>query len=186
MGSSEIDDDPLFSTMWFDPGGTTGWCVAAIYPEAMQSNDYKILDNIAFWSCGEFTGREDEQVDAMLGLVEAWSDNCVIGLEDFVLRVFRQDRDLLAPVRITAAFEYGLRGTGNGKKRGRSQGRVAIRQQPSLAMSTMTDDRLKSAGLYHPTLGKEHARDAVRHTFTYLRRHKAEVLSSNRRNAKAA
>lgn len=170
------DVSPLFSTMWFDPGGTTGWAVVAVYPEAMQDAEYRILDNLAFWSCGQFTGREDEQVDAMLGLVEAWQDSTVVGLEDFKLRQFRQDEDLLAPVRISAAFEYELRGTGYGKKRGRSQGRRALKQQPSLAMTTMTDDRLKAAGLYPPTVGKEHARDAVRHAFTYLRRQRDAFL----------
>jgi hypothetical protein len=176
-----LDDGPsLFTTIWFDPGGITGWCVAAVYPECLKEPNYKIMDNLAFWSCGEFAGREDEIVDAMLGLVEAWEDSTVIGIEDFILRQFRQDRALLSPVRITAAFEYGLRGTGLGKKRGRSQGRRALLQSSSDAMNTMTDERLKDAGLYNPTImpsGDDHARDAVRHAFTFLRRQRQAYLA---------
>ena len=50
-------------------------------------------------------------------------------------------------------------------------------QQPSLAMSTMTDERLKLAeqsakglGFHSSTAGLPHARDAARHGLTFARR----------------
>lgn len=143
--------------------------------ERDAAKDYRILDNVVFWSAGEFFGREDLQVDEMLGLVEAWPGNAPVIVEGFTLREFRQDEALLSPVRITSMFRYGLRGTGLGVRRGRGAGRQPILQQPSLAMTTITDDRLKDMDggkFYRATAGKPHARDAVRHCLTFLRREK--------------
>ena len=50
--------------------------------------------------------------------------------------------------------------------------RAIIKQQGSLAMTAITDERLKRMGLYTPLSGKEHARDAVRHNLTWLKRAK--------------
>jgi hypothetical protein len=50
---------------------------------------------------------------------------------------------------------------------------------PSLAMSTVPDDRQKRWGFWVP--GKEHARDAVKHNITFLKRRKeAEVTAARR------
>lgn len=146
-----------------------------------EASGYRILDNVVFWSAGQFTGREDDQADEMISLVEAWPDRSPIVVEDFILRQFRQDRTLLSPVRINAKFEYLLRNTGIGKRRGfgpgRGRGRQFILQQPSMAKTTISDERLKAIDngkYYRLTAGRPHARDAIRHVLTFLRREKAE------------
>lgn len=50
-------------------------------------------------------------------------------------------------------------GTGSG---------IVLKQQPSLAKTYATDERLRSAGFY--VVGSDHARDAVRHALLCLRR----------------
>lgn len=207
--SNSISD--LYTVIAFDPGGTTGWAVFSIHPDAIgplpyarwlwgkftgmppsglsletraalraewnaeraDSCLYKILDNVVFWSAGQYVGEEDDQVDEMISLVEAWPDESAVVTEQFTLRQFRMDEALLSPVRINAAFRHALRGTGMGKRRGRGPGRRYVQQQPALAMTTITDERLKQSGYYNPTAGKPHARDAVRHALTFLRREKA-------------
>lgn len=57
-------------------------------------------------------------------------------------------------------------------------GRPIIWQQPALAMSTVTDDRLKKMGLYAPTMGKEHGRDGLRHALTWAKRARQMKLSN--------
>ena len=102
--------------------------------------------------------------------------NGPVVIEDFVLRKYTKDRDLLAPVRITARIEQIvelLREYGYAKE-DVAAGRVLpmFKQQPSLAMSTCTDERMRRWGLWTP--GKPHANDALRHAVTFLRRCKAE------------
>ena len=85
-------------------------------------------------------------------------------IESFRLRKFSSAEELLSPVRISARFHdrlYSQRG-----------GRPYIEQPPSLAMSTVTDQRLQKMGLYAPLIGKEHARDAAKHAVTWLKRAK--------------
>ena len=175
MHMSEFDD--LHSVLAFDPGGTTGWAVIAIHPDALRPPGadgiaYKILDNIVFWSAGQFTGTEAEMADAMVELVKAWPGRSPLVVEDFILRVYRRDRTLLSPVRITARFEHAVRYTGFAERQRSGPGRQIILQGPSMAMSVATDERLKTWGFYNATAGQPHARDAVRHAITFLRREK--------------
>lgn len=141
----------------FDPGGVTGWAVGKVHPYCLTEPDqYMVLDNIDTLQIGQFVGNERQQVDQMLELCAAWPGAAVV-VEDFILRAFRQDRNLLSPVRITAAFRYAL-----------GPNVVCTMQQPSLAMNTMKDEQLKAIGYYERTVGQQHARDALRHLFTYL------------------
>lgn len=158
------------NVIWFDPGMTVGWCVISVWTQALECSKYRILNNIAGWSVGEFVGSESEVVDQMVGLVEAWEDDKLrgVGIEDFILRKFSMGRELLSPVRVTSRFEDRMY-TG-----GRSQ-LLLPKQQADLAMSTVTDERLKRWGLYVPTVGKEHARDALRHALTWLKRLKSSA-----------
>lgn len=157
----------LYEVVALDPGETTGWAVFGVYMIALRSGEYSILSNIDFWSEGQITGPEDLQAKKMVDLCEAWPAAHRV-VEDFVLRKFTQSRSLLAPVRITAKFEHGLwlRDPDDCKY---------ILQQPSLAMTAVTDERLKAWGYWNPLVGQEHARDAVRHAITWLRRAK-EIL----------
>lgn len=157
----EEDIEELYTVLGYDPGGTTGWAAIGVYKEAILDPEFRITDNIAFWTAGEFIGNEEDQVDCMIALTHAWPEARIV-CEDFVLRKFNSARELLSPVRITAMFRYGIR----------DSNRAIILQQPSLAMTAVTDARLKKLGFWPPLSGQEHARDAVRHAFTWLRRAK--------------
>lgn len=211
------EEQELFTVIGYDPGGTTGWCLISMYPEAVNPG-YRILDNVVFWTCGQFVGSALAQGREMALLAAAWP-NAVIVVEDFILRAYRQDRILLEPVRVTESFAASLAALeqaiccGQWAKhkcsndihlmgsRPRSQaiGQNGVTlahggyhlQQPSLAMTTITDERLQSAeramvlgaggrgsgglggvglGFYSATRGLPHARDAVRHCLTFARR----------------
>lgn len=99
------------------------------------------------------------QVRQTAGLLDNFPDAALV-IEDFQLRMFNQDRETLSPSRLRLAIEteeilHGI-------------GRVPFLQQPSDAMRTATDDRLKRANLYFA--GMPHATDAARHTATFFRR----------------
>lgn len=161
-----MEDTPdMYVAAAFDPGGDTGWCIVGIHPDAMLGDpEIKVLDNIEFWVAGEFTGPENDQVDEMAELISCWPSARLV-IEDFILRKASMGRELLSPVRITAALEWAIRP------------RYFVKQSSEMAMTTMTDDRQQAMGLWIP--GKEHARDATKHAFTYLKRQRE-------RNAKAA
>ncbi len=144
----------------YDPGGVTGWALFSVHPDALIEPDINILPNVLHFSCGQFIGSEREIVDQMLGLAREWAGAASV-LEDFILRVNTMSRDALSPVRISAAFNYSLGPAGR-----------TYLQQPALAKTTMTDERLKLAGYFERTVGRPHARDAVRHGLTFLRRMK--------------
>jgi len=154
----------VYTTIWFDQGGSTGWAVVSVWAEAVSLPDYSILRNIVAWSAGEFIGSEASQVDNMMDLVGAWEENVdSVGLEDFILRTFSMGRELLSPVRIGARFEDRMYNLG-------LLSLMAPCQQSELALSTVTDERLKLWGFWPPLSGQEHARDALRHCLTYLKR----------------
>lgn len=214
----EEDRTDLFTVIAYDPGGTTGWALLSLYPEAVNPG-YRILDNVVFWTCGQFVGRTVAQGREMALLAAAWPSAHIV-VEDFILRTYRQDRVLLEPVRVTSSFEASLASLeqavccGQWAKhkctndinligypprssevqqnqvdrwwRGEGpQPHGYFLQQPGLAMSTMTDDRLQAAeramhsaagvggaglGFFSATKGLQHARDAVRHALTFARR----------------
>lgn len=161
--------EQLYTVVSYDPGDTTGWAVFAIKLRAMQEHHRKILSNIAWWKSGQFIGDENSQADEMVALAMAWDDSHIV-VEDFLLRKFSTDRSLLSPVRITARFEYGLYLA--------EDTRTIVLQPGELAMSTITDARLEAInqlGIFSATIGQPHARDAVRHALTWLRRAKSLI-----------
>jgi len=165
-GDFGVIDKDVSTTMWFDPGVAVGWCVISVWSIALTDIRFRLLSNLVAWSAGEYRGTEDQVVDQMFDLVEAWEGNLgSVGLEDFILRQFSMGRELLAPVRVTARFEDRMYVANK-------SGLLVPKQQPSLAMSMVTDERLKLWQLYNYTTGKPHARDALRHGLTYLRRMK--------------
>lgn len=157
----------LYTSIAFDPGGTTGWSVVSVHDVAMRDKDYKILENVVHRAWGQFTGPMTSQVAEMLEMVSEW-ETAKIVIEQFILRKFTADPCLLDPVRVTAAFEFGLAD----RRKKRDTPRAVIFQQPSLAMTTMTDERLRAIGWLEGTAGQPHARDAERHNLTWLRRAK--------------
>lgn len=152
----------MFQVCAFDPGGTTGWAVFHVHEVAMYDPGYPILANVEYWWAGEFSGALVKQSDEMVELCEAWEDADIVS-EDFILRQFLPGREVLDPVRLNFALECRVRP------------RIVAYQQSSLAMSVVTDDRMRAWGFWNPLAGKPHARDAVRHAVTYLRRRKDSV-----------
>lgn len=98
------------------------------------------------------------QVRQIAGLLDNFPEATLV-IEDFQLRTQNMDREVLSPSRLRLAIETEeiLHGVG----------RVPFLQQPSDAMSTATDERLKRANLYFP--GMVHATDAARHAAKFFR-----------------
>jgi hypothetical protein len=165
-------DPGRVSSIAFDPGGTTGWSVFVVWSEAMHEKEERIFDNLAFWSAGEFTGPEGQQIDAMMELIEAWDDDAHLTSEDFILQQFSMARELLAPVRINARLEDRMYVAYGGR-------RTLMYQMPSLALRSVTDERMKAWGFWNPLRGQQHARDAVKHNITRLRRLKEQWLKED-------
>jgi len=157
-----------------DPGGTTGWSILSVRPEALGDPKISILENITLWNHGQIDCLTDEigGVQALVQVARAFPE-AVLLLEQFVIRRFDQKEDFLSPVRITAAFDYAVR---------EAFGACTYRQQPSEAMTTCTDARLKEWGLYERAGGMGHARDADRHGILWLRKAKDPKLGRVRRH----
>lgn len=162
----ELGDEKTYDVAAFDPGGTTGWALFSVFREAITDPEYRIMENVVCWSAGQFVGTEREQTDQMYDLAMAWP-NAKLVCEDFVLRKFSSARELLSPVRMNARFDERMYSS--------TDSRAIIYQPGNLAMNTVTDERLKKMGLYPPLSGQEHARDAVRHAVTWLKRAKQLV-----------
>lgn len=136
----------------------------------------------------EVKGSDDKDSAAfILSWIEMWQREAArrtrgrvqrhhqIVIEDFILRERTKDRSLLAPVRITAALEFGLY-IFSSEDLSTPSGLLTAgitHQQPSDAKSNATDDRLRSWGLWWA--GSPHIRDAIRHLIVYLRRHEEEM-----------
>jgi hypothetical protein len=143
----------------FDPGGTTGWAVITVHPDALEDPDVPILENILHWDQGQIVGDEHSQVDHIIEMLDLW-DGAAVLFEDFELRTMAAE---LSPVRITNTVSWAL-------TRLFDPPRNIFLQMPAMAMTTATDARLRRWKLYRP--GQEHARDATRHAIVFLRRAK--------------
>lgn len=158
------------TTVWSDPGGTTGWGVMSIPPDVLTKN-VPIHRYITHWACGDTKGNENQMASEMLQLYDAW-DDAAIGIEKFVIRKFLQHDEFLSPVRVRSKIEYGLwlqekwEAEEEGREVGR--GRYLFTQDPSLAKRTLTDDRQRDFELWEP--GRDHKRDAIKHCYTFLQR----------------
>jgi hypothetical protein len=169
----------MWTCIGLDPGGTSGWCVLRIHLIAMQSTEYRIIDNIVTWSAGQINGSVGHQIDKLVDLVDCWPEAEIV-CEDFNLRQLRGGRELLDPVRIMEPLRWWLE-RGGVRAWDVEEGedwkpRELHIQQPGLAMSVITDERLESIGVLHLTNSKPHARDALRHALTFARRRKAIML----------
>lgn len=161
MGSKRTH--ALSTIIWFDQGGTTGWAVFNFWAEALTDPEYKILSNIHSWSAGEFNGSETEMTDMMMELVEAWPRRSFVGYEDFILRKFSMGRELLSPVRLGARLEDRMYCAGRSEQ-------LQPPQSSSMALTKVTEDRMRRWGFWAPLAGQPHARDAVAHVITYASR----------------
>lgn len=164
-----------------DPGGTTGWSLISVHPECLTNPTAKVLDNIFIHQhgqvdCGSHRGNLDTSLhsgistDGEFGgvydlakFIRNWPVAAVV-IEDFVLRQQRMDRELLSPVRVTAALGYSVWLTG----------RDYHTQSPADAKRVCSDERLKEWQMYDPYGGMVHARDADRHAILFLRKAKSK------------
>lgn len=162
-----------------DPGGTTGWALISVHPEALTDPSAKVLDNIHIHQHGEVdcgshrgnlgtslhsgisTDGEFSGVYDLAKFINGWPSAAVV-IEDFVLRTQRMDRELLSPVRVTSALGYCLW----------RKGRDYHVQSPADAKRVCTDERLKEWRMYDPYGSLRHARDADRHAILFLRKAK--------------
>lgn len=157
-----------------DPGGESGLTTVWYDPAAMMDTAWPLQRSLRAWQSAVVRGTENYQVLQIIRWLKARSvapHNLVI--EDFILQSFLPGREVLSPVRITAAVEYqcwrGFLGKGGKKKT-----YEVHRQSPSDALSTITDERLKLHAMYTP--GPDHARDSSRHALLYLRKVRQELL----------
>lgn len=148
----------------FDPGGTTGWSLLTVPAKMLVSRECsltKLFESRLDWKHGQICGPEPVQTTEMLRLCRLNRRACIL-VEDFTLRMFNQDKEILSPVRLTAMLDYALHS--------RYDTRTTFRQQPSEAMDVVTDAYLKQLGLYERKGGMGHARDADRHAVLWLRK----------------
>jgi hypothetical protein len=141
--------------------------------ELANAAGFKLLENIAHFEVGQFSGDEDDQADAICELISAWPVESVILLERFKLRTYRMDDALLSPVRMNAIIQNRIRRLDIPGRNPRSVKRRPVYQDPPMALNSVTDDRLRSwwgGRLFNATRGLPHGRDATRHALTYLRR----------------
>jgi hypothetical protein len=161
--SAGEEEEAGYQVIAFDPGGTTGWALFQVHPEAMMGDpSIAVLPNIEWWTAGEFTGNLDDQCDEAVELIASWPHARLVS-EQFILRQMNAD---LAPVEMNAKMRWAFRP------------RYFTLQQPALAMSTVTDDRQKSWGFWLP--GKPHARDGIKHAITFLKRRKEAAVKEAR------
>lgn len=176
---AEVDFDvpPLVELISLDPGGTTGWNLMRLHPEALLPEGPSVLKSIKEWQigqvdCGSTKGNlgispyagisttgECAGAATLGKFIRAWPGAAVV-VESFYLREFSKDQDLLSPQRITAKIEQYLW----------SDRRDYFTQQPAEAKATATDERLKLWGFYTSEGGMVHARDATRHALTFLKK----------------
>lgn len=164
-----VELTPVPTVCAFDPGGTTGWSVMSVHPDALIDPEVLVLDNMLNWQhgqiqCNNERGKyspqfENDGIDAIMAIIDAWPGALVV-FEDFIMRTSRRDRETLTPVRIIAACDHQLY----------RRGRFMHKQQPSEAKGTCSDTRMREWGLYERAGGMGHARDADRHAMLAIRK----------------
>ena len=190
--------DDLAVVVAFDPGGTTGWCALGVDPLTLkETNPFPLHQLIIVKEHGELDcqgrktepprvshavnmGGENNGVHNMLDIVLHRFPKAAIVMEDFILDFKRADqsRDLLSPVRLTAAFSYGL-WDAESQVVGQGLDRIFIQDRTN-PKTTCTDVRLRNWGLYDRHSGP-HARDAMRHAYYFLRQRRGDGLMERER-----
>lgn len=164
-----IDVPETLMTDWYDPGDHTGWAWIEVSAEVYHDGR-PLVDCIVDWDAGQWQDEEPVMAWRMMNMSLEYKQSAH-GCEGFKLRKFSKDETLLSPVRVRAMYIYAMY---HAFERPR-----VFQQQASLAMTTLTDKRQKRAGLWIP--GEDHARDAIKHCWTFLER-----ARKNKRMAQAA
>lgn len=98
------------TVIWYDGGGTTGWAVISVHPDALMDPQCRVTDNITHFAAGEFYGNEFMQVDQMVNLADLFP-GAALGVEHWVhydSTHGRKDENMTSLARINAAFRYAL------------------------------------------------------------------------------
>lgn len=190
------------TVVWYDGGGTTGWTVISVHPDALTDPECRVTDNITHFATGEFFGNEFMQVDQMIALAESWP-GAALGVEHWVhydSTAGRKDENMTSLARINAAFRYGLHlrafsSSVNSIGLGRpiplaplvdeTGGPIrrpiplVYRQNAAFMKKGLAADMLEVVSWSGLTLaercrGSEHERDATRHALLFLRRLKQQ------------
>lgn len=155
---------------WFDPGITTGWAIVRVPIKHLLSLGQVGSVPHMQVSTGQYrSDTTSENVDRALDIGRACyadvadeEDVMVVGHEGFTLRMLNSDPEMLEPVRWLAVWDDRFSPP-------RPEFPLPVeRQDPSLGLSTIGDDRLRLWGLWQP--GREHGRAALKHSLVYLRR----------------
>lgn len=160
----------------FDPGIRTGWAWYDADRVEMCTEGTRIGLKGCEREWGTFDTSKGERyhVDQMVAITRAawaWAeideerDTFVVTIEDFILQMMSSDRELLAPVRLTARYLDRMETSGL---------RIWTRTTASEAKRTVTDERLKMWNQYDSSEGT-HARDAKRHAILVLRKYASEL-----------
>lgn len=157
-----------------DPGGVTGWAVVWFDPEVIVNKSIAVDKAVVAWQAGVIAGGENGQIDQILGMMKRHgvsnyeeTGEMALVVEDFQLRTQIRSREVLSPVRLTAALDYVLY-KGVKCRDGQVRYYQRVPQQATDAMNVVTDARLRMWDMYLP--GPDHPRDATRHALLWLRR----------------
>jgi hypothetical protein len=164
-----------FHVTWFDGGGTAGWAHACLSREAFSRPEHKILSNIRWWDCGEFTGPESD----ILKSAVTWIDSVLVetsflsyhvGGEDFdLVQTIGDKQNVLSPVRQNAVLWWEC------AKRG-----IDFKYQNRSLRTNVTPKRLSRFGFEGRWTTSGKGKDqfaAMQHLIVYLRRLKEESRS---------
>jgi hypothetical protein len=159
----------------FDPGETTGVCIMSTTPDDLRWPKAGLQNAMKFKTSQIDCTDENRGVNEMLAIAAQYPFAAIV-MEDFIIDFKKIDkaRHTLAPVRITAKFEFGMNGLRN----------TFFLQLPGLVKPTCTDERLKIWGLYDRNSGR-HARDATRHAYFFLRNCQGDSLKAKEKRWQA-
>lgn len=155
---------------WFDPGVTTGWAIVRVPIKVLRERgQVGAVPNMQVTTGQYRLDTTSERVDRALEVARTCyteladeEDIMVVGHEGFTLRMLNSDPEMLEPVRWLAVWDDRFSPP-------RAEFPLPVeRQDPSLALGTIGDDRLRLWGLWQP--GREHGRAALKHALMYCRR----------------
>lgn len=160
----------------FDPGIRTGWAWYDVDRVDMCSLGTRLGLKASDKEWGVFDTSKGEryhvgQMVAVTRACWAWAnvdvsrDTFIVTIEDFILQNPSMDRELLAPVRLTARYLDRMETSGIS---------IWTRTTASEAKRTVTDERLKMWNQYDSSEGV-HARDAKRHAILMLRKYASDL-----------
>jgi hypothetical protein len=170
----EVEPSDLASyprTLWIDGGQHTGWAVVWFDPDVLFDPEKKPSRSIVAWWAGMVVGPEINHIDFLMARIRMegiGGEGLLAGAEDFIVHEVKKDRSFLSSPRVAAMFEWALhRGQREPDGVFRSR-RMAPKQAPADAITTINDNRLKLMSMYLP--GADHPRDATRHCVLWIRR----------------